>query len=94
MTVFANRSTKLPRERTFSAIKYFLTLPDYMLIFLFNIKNEPRCCLRNRTEEGAQGDHAGVAQLVEHKLPKLGVAGSSPVARSRGFPLNEACLPF
>jgi hypothetical protein len=26
--------------------------------------------------------YAGVAQLVEHKLPKLGVAGSSPVARS------------
>ena len=26
---------------------------------------------------------AGIAQLVEHKLPKLGVAGSSPVARTR-----------
>ena len=26
--------------------------------------------------------HAGVAQLVEHQLPKLRVAGSSPVARS------------
>ena len=25
---------------------------------------------------------AGVAQLVEYKLPKLGVAGSKPVARS------------
>ena len=25
---------------------------------------------------------ARVAQLVEHKLPKLGVAGSSPVSRS------------
>ena len=25
---------------------------------------------------------AGVAQLVEHDLPKLGVAGSNPVARS------------
>ena len=25
---------------------------------------------------------AGIAQLVEYKLPKLGVAGSSPVARS------------
>lgn len=25
---------------------------------------------------------AGVAQMVEHKLPKLGVAGSKPVARS------------
>jgi hypothetical protein len=26
--------------------------------------------------------HAGVAQLVEHNLAKVGVAGSSPVARS------------
>ncbi len=26
--------------------------------------------------------HAGVAQLVEHQLPKLRVAGSSPVSRS------------
>ena len=25
---------------------------------------------------------AGIAQLVEYKLPKLGVTGSSPVARS------------
>ncbi len=25
---------------------------------------------------------AGVAQLVEHELPKLGVAGSNPVSRS------------
>ncbi len=27
-------------------------------------------------------EKAGVAQLVEYKLPKLGVAGSKPVARS------------
>ena len=27
-------------------------------------------------------DHAGVIQLVECQLPKLDVAGSSPVARS------------
>ena len=25
---------------------------------------------------------AGIAQLVEYELPKLGVAGSNPVARS------------
>ena len=32
---------------------------------------------------------AGIAQLVEYKLPKLGVAGSSPVARSTsGITLN------
>ena len=29
---------------------------------------------------------AGVAQLVEHQLPKLRVAGSSPVARFDGKP--------
>jgi hypothetical protein len=28
-----------------------------------------------------RGLRAGVAQLVEHQLPKLGVTGSSPVAR-------------
>ena len=27
---------------------------------------------------------AGIAQLVEYELPKLGVAGSNPVARSIG----------
>ena len=27
---------------------------------------------------------AGIAQLVEHNLAKVGVAGSSPVSRSRG----------
>ena len=28
---------------------------------------------------------AGIAQLVEYKLPKLGAAGSNPVSRSRFF---------
>lgn len=32
---------------------------------------------------------AGIAQLVEHKLPKLGVASSNLVARSR-IPLHFA----
>ena len=30
-------------------------------------------------------ERAGVAQLVEYELPKLGVAGSIPVARSTPF---------
>jgi hypothetical protein len=35
---------------------------------------------------------AGIAQLVEYKLPKLGVAGSNPVARSI-IPLDfSACI--
>ena len=34
--------------------------------------------VRRRPQTG----NAGVAQLAEHQLPKLGVAGSSPVARS------------
>ena len=28
------------------------------------------------------GERAGIAQLVEHNLAKVGVAGSSPVSRS------------
>ena len=32
--------------------------------------------------------YAGVAQLVEHQLPKLGVAGSNPVSR---FDLIISC---
>ena len=34
--------------------------------------------------------HAGVAQLVEHQLPKLRVVGSSPIARSQKGPGNRA----
>lgn len=34
---------------------------------------------------------ADVAQLVEHKLPKLGVAGSNPVVRS-SLPLSSCFL--
>ena len=34
---------------------------------------------------------AGIAQLVEYKLPKLGVAGSNPAARSTDAPLPK-CL--
>lgn len=29
--------------------------------------------------------YAGIAQLVEHRLPKARVAGSSPVSRSKFF---------
>jgi hypothetical protein len=45
--------------------------------------NTPRfsACL-NRQKPAEFCDKAGVAQLVEHELPKLGVAGSNPVARS------------
>ncbi len=40
-------------------------------------------------------ERAGVAQLVEYELPKLGVAGSNPVARSsRPTPLPAAALPL
>jgi hypothetical protein len=34
---------------------------------------------------------AGVAQLVEYKLPKLGVAGSNPVARSTESSVSGCC---
>ena len=32
------------------------------------------------------GTKAGIAQLVEHNLAKVGVAGPSPVSRSHFFP--------
>ena len=37
---------------------------------------------------------AGVAQLVEHQLPKLRVAGSSPVARFLERPSPESTYSF
>ena len=39
--------------------------------------------LRAEPESGTVSQNADVAQLVEHQLPKLGVAGSSPVVRFR-----------
>ena len=48
--------------------------------------NAPRIC-RNLVATGTDltrlvRSFAGVAQLVEHKLPKLGVVGSNPISRS------------
>ena len=37
-------------------------------------------------------DNAKVAQLVEHNLPKVGVAGSSPVFRSIGGDVSSPLL--
>ena len=34
-------------------------------------------------------DRAGITQLVEYKLPKLEVAGSTPVARSMCFAVRR-----
>jgi hypothetical protein len=45
-------------------------------IFRTNICSLKKNCIFAR-------DFAGVAQLVEHDLAKVGVAGSSPVSRSR-----------
>ena len=39
-----------------------------------------------------RGSCAGIAQLVEHNLAKVGVAGSSPVSRS-GSTTGERRLP-
>ena len=41
---------------------------------------------------GYTSQHAGIAQLVEHNLAKVGVAGSSPVSRS-GSTTGERRLP-
>jgi hypothetical protein len=35
--------------------------------------------------------HADVAQLVEHHLAKVGVAGSNPVVRSKGLADQREC---
>ena len=37
--------------------------------------------------------HADVAQLVEHHLAKVGVAGSNPVVRSRESAGQDRCKP-
>ena len=39
--------------------------------------------MQNRTDCECKKNNAEVAQLVEHNLAKVGVAGSSPVFRSR-----------
>ena len=38
--------------------------------------------------DGFAGIFAGIAQLVEHNLAKVGVAGSSPVSRSERVPFE------
>jgi hypothetical protein len=40
-----------------------------------SVARQNRCSLRTEVD-------AGIAQLVEHNLAKVGVAGSSPVSRS------------
>ena len=40
-----------------------------------------------------RGEHADVAQLVEHHLAKVRVAGSNPVVRSKGFTRNTVEWP-
>ncbi len=35
--------------------------------------------------DNSAADNAGIAQLVEHNLAKVGVAGSNPVSRSINY---------
>ena len=51
------------------------------------VKIEPRVYICVRLAEEASSINADVAQLVEHDLAKVGVAGSSLVIRSK------KCLP-
>ena len=39
--------------------------------------------LTDRPVPDSDPEHAGIAQLVEHNLAKVGVAGSNPVSRSK-----------
>ena len=43
---------------------------------------------------GLRESYAKVAQLVEHNLAKVGVAGSNPVFRSMGCPLCRTPFLF
>ena len=46
--------------------------------------------LSSSNEAKLESQHAGVAQLVEHQLPKLRVVGSSPIARfDESLPARE-----
>ena len=47
------------------------------------LRSNGRCAGGERTLESCIR-FAGIAQLVEHNLAKVGVAGSSPVSRSQG----------
>jgi hypothetical protein len=47
---------------------------------------------KEKQKIGVKNKRAGIAQLVEYKLPKLGVAGSNPVARS--ISINPAQFPL
>ena len=49
--------------------------------FTFSIPPEKRSVIRSARQTLVHQTLAGVAQLVEHQLPKLRVAGSSPVSR-------------
>ena len=49
------------------------------------LKNNAYLCIAN---EKTRLPNAKIAQLVEHNLAKVGVAGSSPVFRSNSVSLN------
>ncbi len=66
----------------------YFPIPNSYFLFLFLLSSHhPYICL-----------HAGIAQLVEHNLAKVGVAGSSPVSRSERVRLRDGSggvsLPF
>src|SRR5687767_15371103 len=66
--------------------------PPYRLPLLLDFVIRARVCARDRLMRGWRRESAGlaikervfagIAQLVEHNLAKVGVAGSSPVSRS------------
>ena len=64
---------------------------------LGDVKVLPEHLLATRDRLGAamaqlESRHAGVAQLVEHQLPKLRVVGSSPIARLKEGSLRRAVI--
>lgn len=70
-----------------------MILPN-MTVFNKSKNNTLYCCYPEKEVifapyKASKTPYATVAQLVEHQLPKLRVAGSSPVCRS--FVQHDAC---
>ena len=51
--------------------------------------NAPPVPMQNLIIKICRDTRAGIAQLVEHDLAKVGVASSSLVSRSKNFPINN-----
>ena len=51
--------------------------------YLLTFRRQLNVTALNRREQASIAENAGIAQLVEHNLAKVGVASSSLVSRSK-----------